>query len=351
MMNKDYGHWDITEVGEFNVRDYIGFVYIVEFEDGKKYIGSKKFWKRIDDIQKLKINTTEQKWRDYKTSQTMTKNKILLNENKVLLKIVSLHKTYDETLKAEKQLQIDCDIMNNTDFLNMGYAAGGNTEYISDAIKKLWKDDTYRFRMNRKKAETQVKKNPNLYSKYYAYVITEQEFNQREEEKLLRKQEQYRKAALSNSIKQKGRKLTKEHKEKLSKAAQNRGEMSQEQKDNISKSLTGKIRTNEHVKNNINARTVKRSFKNIIINNVTYQSINKASIGSGIKPNKIKEMILNDIIRADIKINKVPDYVMINNVRYDSYADAARKLNVDFHDIIKKCNSSEYSEYVVKFKD
>lgn len=34
---KDYGHWDVSEVGEFNVRDYIGFVYVVEFDDGFMY--------------------------------------------------------------------------------------------------------------------------------------------------------------------------------------------------------------------------------------------------------------------------------------------------------------------------
>ena len=43
---KDYGHWDISLVGEFNPDKHLGFVYqITHKQSGKSYIGCKHLWK------------------------------------------------------------------------------------------------------------------------------------------------------------------------------------------------------------------------------------------------------------------------------------------------------------------
>lgn len=40
---KDYGHWNISKVGEFSPEDFFGFIYeITEIETGKSYIGRKQ---------------------------------------------------------------------------------------------------------------------------------------------------------------------------------------------------------------------------------------------------------------------------------------------------------------------
>lgn len=65
----DYGHWDISAVGEFEPTDFFGFIYEIEqLSTGKAYIGKKQFkFKR----KKTKSNTSRTKdsdWRDYTSS-------------------------------------------------------------------------------------------------------------------------------------------------------------------------------------------------------------------------------------------------------------------------------------------
>lgn len=56
--------------------DYVGFVYIFEFEDGTWYIGSKQMYKRVKEAKKLKATSEENNWRLYSSSSSIVNAKI-----------------------------------------------------------------------------------------------------------------------------------------------------------------------------------------------------------------------------------------------------------------------------------
>ena len=61
---KDYGHWDISLVGEFNPDKHLGFVYqITHKQSGKSYIGCKHLWKF-----KKRKRVMASEWRYYYSS-------------------------------------------------------------------------------------------------------------------------------------------------------------------------------------------------------------------------------------------------------------------------------------------
>lgn len=75
--NSDYGHWDISNVGEFDPAEWFGYVYeITQKSTGKTYIGRKQFrFKR----QKTKTNLSRTKpsdWLDYSSSSALVNSLI-----------------------------------------------------------------------------------------------------------------------------------------------------------------------------------------------------------------------------------------------------------------------------------
>jgi hypothetical protein len=65
----DYGHWDITAVGDFDPAEYFGFIYIIEqLSTGKAYVGKKQFTFKRKKTKSNKSRTKDSDWRDYTSS-------------------------------------------------------------------------------------------------------------------------------------------------------------------------------------------------------------------------------------------------------------------------------------------
>ncbi len=99
MLTKDYGHWDITLVGEFDPQDYYGFVYLVTNTlTGRMYIGKKSMWStvtkkvwKVDKSGKKNIKVTkESNWRAYTTSSIYVNADIEVGQQ-FTFQILSMH--------------------------------------------------------------------------------------------------------------------------------------------------------------------------------------------------------------------------------------------------------------------
>lgn len=68
----DAGHWDISLVGEFDPKDYVGFVYeITQKSTGKSYLGKKVFRFKRKKTKTNKSRTKDSDWRDYTSSSEL----------------------------------------------------------------------------------------------------------------------------------------------------------------------------------------------------------------------------------------------------------------------------------------
>lgn len=298
----EYGHWDISLVGEFSPMDFIGFCYVIEFNDGTKYIGSKKLWKGIDCAPNCG-DRTESIWRFYKSSQKRTINKYNEHKSTTKLIILSLHKTYAEVLFEENRLHKENDVGNNHLFLNLKQASTCvETSDIAKIATLYWKDLDYRHKVRMTKITNIVLKRPELYPKYFCYVPTREEV----ETAIYKRHKSYIdrgiKAAKSNI----GTKRSIESRLKMSISATNKivdvGVCGK-----ISNSLTrynkehGK--TKEHIQNIINARKkdengkyVQRFVKSLFIDGIPYKSFRSASIALGITQHKLSKLSKDRVI-------------------------------------------------------
>ena len=65
----DFGHWDISAVGEFDPADWFGFIYRIEDRlTGKSYVGKKQLRFKRQKTLKNKSRTKDSDWRDYTSS-------------------------------------------------------------------------------------------------------------------------------------------------------------------------------------------------------------------------------------------------------------------------------------------
>lgn len=117
------GHWRIVDLPTLeeeyvDLSKYIGFVYVMIFDDGSKYIGAKKIWKRITkppcEFKRGPRKGFEQSdWRTYTSSSNEVNYKI---ENGIYPKeylIVGFYDSWGKTLFAEAMLQLEVDIFKN----------------------------------------------------------------------------------------------------------------------------------------------------------------------------------------------------------------------------------------------
>lgn len=304
----DYGHWDISCVGEFDPIDYIGFVYIIEFGDGKKYIGSKKLWRRID-VAPGKLGYTTSSWKYYKSSQAKTKYKISTNKTSVVFKIISLHATYTETLLAESAEQKRCNVLVDKQYLNESIATTGAdvTSRTSLSIAKKWQDDEYKNSMKEAQRNGKKKYWNNIYcgliqsgekkySDYFPYVPTKEEHDAmlyEAEQRYLTKCSNISKGLMGRVLSDESRK--KQRDAKLDKPLQ------VEHRNKIKQSLTGVPKSQEHARNAIAGRKrdetgkcIKRSIDVLIIDGIEYPSIRNAAIKLG-----VSEYIINSLIKRN----------------------------------------------------
>ena len=119
---EDYGNWSVFETVDLN--DVLGFTYIIEFDNGKKYIGAKKIWKRIKQSPSEfkrgpKRGFEQSDWRTYLSSSSDVTNE-LMNGAKIQNQIITgWFKNWGMTLYAEAVQQISNRVLSkNTIWLN-----------------------------------------------------------------------------------------------------------------------------------------------------------------------------------------------------------------------------------------
>jgi hypothetical protein len=72
MENGNYGHWDISDVGEFDPAEWFGFIYeIRQRSTGKSYIGKKFFKFKRKKTKADKSRTKPSDWMDYTSSSVL----------------------------------------------------------------------------------------------------------------------------------------------------------------------------------------------------------------------------------------------------------------------------------------
>ncbi|MGR5944917.1 hypothetical protein [Enterobacter sp. C4G1] len=71
--------WEFTEDWDERTLtngDYVGFVYLFQFEDGCTYIGSKQMYKRVKEVKRLKVDSVGNGWENYTSSSKIVNQKI-----------------------------------------------------------------------------------------------------------------------------------------------------------------------------------------------------------------------------------------------------------------------------------
>lgn len=112
--SEDYGVWGTVTVGEFDWREYWGFVYEIKNEkDGRSYIGSKVFRFKVR-TKKDGTNTSMSDWKTY-TSSSKEVNRLLDDNINFSFNILSLHKTKKGMLQCESSLQVELDVLKAKD--------------------------------------------------------------------------------------------------------------------------------------------------------------------------------------------------------------------------------------------
>lgn len=154
MLNKDFGHWTVLK--EVDINEYIGFVYVVKFENGKKYIGAKKIWKRIKTPPSSfkrgpRLGFEESDWKTYTTSSKLVNALIEENINVEEFVIVGWYKSWGKTLMAEMEMQLANDVLIDDAWLNKQIGGHFNPSCFDD----LTQDDISKW-MNFEKGNAHV---------------------------------------------------------------------------------------------------------------------------------------------------------------------------------------------------
>ena len=164
MINLDYGHWDISLVGEFDPIDHYGFVYLViNTRTQRKYVGKKSMWStrskqvwKVDRSGKKNIKVTmESEWRSYTTSSKNINTEILAGEL-FSFQILSLH-TCKGTLAYTEVEQLV-----NRNALRVKFV-DGSREYYNGCIPGIkflpgddWPSDAVRKKMSKPKSNDSI---------------------------------------------------------------------------------------------------------------------------------------------------------------------------------------------------
>ncbi|UYD59628.1 hypothetical protein JNMOADIG_00099 [Aeromonas phage avDM5] len=140
----DYGHWSVLK--EVDTREYLGFVYVITFEDGKKYIGAKKLWKRIKAAPATfkrgpKNGFEESDWKSYTSSSNELNRLISAGINPCEYLIVGWYPTWGKTLMAEMEMQLANDVLRDPKWLNRQIGGQFNPNCFDD----LTSDDIARY--------------------------------------------------------------------------------------------------------------------------------------------------------------------------------------------------------------
>jgi hypothetical protein len=118
--------------------DYVGFVYIITFATGQKYIGKKIFWSTKRKIIKGKTKRlkVESNWRIYYGSSDYIKNLLTSGKDGATREIVRLCKTKSEQAYYEMKMIFEHDALLKPHYINRWVTCqinAKNLEYLYDA--------------------------------------------------------------------------------------------------------------------------------------------------------------------------------------------------------------------------
>lgn len=150
------GHWSVLEtplIGkDIDLSKYIGFVYVMSFDDGTKYVGAKKIWKRIAkppcEFKRGPRKGYEQSdWRDYTSSSNEVNWKIEQGILPSEYLIVGFYDSWGKTLYAEARLQIDVNIFSEDSIWLNAQIEGHFTRSCNDDSIKI-NNDAYLYHLS-----------------------------------------------------------------------------------------------------------------------------------------------------------------------------------------------------------
>lgn len=109
----DYGHWDITQFGEFDPNEFFGFIYeIEEIATGRRYIGKKFFRHKRKKTKADRSKTKESDWREYTSSCVPLQESIeLQGKDKFTFRMISLCSGRCQLTYEENQIQFARDVL------------------------------------------------------------------------------------------------------------------------------------------------------------------------------------------------------------------------------------------------
>jgi len=158
-----YGHWDISNVGDFSINDWFGFIYEISNKTtGKLYIGKKNFFFKKTlpplkgKIRKRKI-VYESDWKDYISSSENLKNDVdLIGREGFEFHILWLCSGKSELTFMEMDIQHKRNILTelmengerryynktiaNKHFAGVDVQTNESRRKTSIALKEYWKD-------------------------------------------------------------------------------------------------------------------------------------------------------------------------------------------------------------------
>lgn len=141
---QDYGHWKVLK--EVNINEYIGFVYVITFSNGKKYVGAKKVWKRIK-VPPVSFKRGPRKgfeesdWKTYTSSSKEVNEMISSGFLPSEYLIVGWYDSWGKTLMCEMEMQISNDVLRDPTWLNKQIGGHFNPNCYDD----LTYDDIERY--------------------------------------------------------------------------------------------------------------------------------------------------------------------------------------------------------------
>ena len=102
-----------------DIGKFVGFVYVVECPDGKRYLGRKYFW----SIRKVKGKTRRQRfesdWKSYYGSSEQIKQEVKEKGKENFKRIIiSLHTTQGDVNYQEVRLQFQLDVLESDEWIN-----------------------------------------------------------------------------------------------------------------------------------------------------------------------------------------------------------------------------------------
>lgn len=383
-----YGHWNCKFEIDFNTT--VSFVYKITVME-HQYIGFKNLYKKVYELP-LPIVKSESNWKTY-TSSSRLVNHILKNNNMAKFEILKTFESMSQAMEYERVLLCNVDAMNNPLYLNNsnGFCLSSpelidRDIAISNSIKILWEDETYRNKtINGQKGKipwnkgliysdehklklSQIGKelwnNEDYYNKNVRRSIIKDWFETLTDEEIENYKNDCRERSKNIPNFNKGYVMSDEHKKKLSDAKIGTT-LPDSTKKKISQKLKGIQRTEEYKDKmrEIKSKSTKRVVDYVEIDNIRYKSLRQAAIQLGINQDLLKKKCESNeypsyivIFKSekDLKKNRIKKpqihYIIINDEKYNSISEAANITGECRNSISKKLKSAEFTNYNAIYK-